>query len=62
MKKISFFLLAMAFSFSGLFAQLEGEWTLAPVAGALGVGPAQGDVSWWSSDASTPTVRACLFD
>ena len=37
-------------------------WTLAPVAGALGVGPAPGDYSWWSSSESDVTTRACLFD
>ncbi len=43
-------------------ALLVGEWTLAPVAGALGVGPAKGDVSWWSSSADDVATRACLFD
>ena len=62
MKKISFFFLALSFSLTGLFAQVEGAWRLAPQAGALGVGPAQGDVSWWSNGAGDVTVRACLFD
>ena len=39
-----------------------GSWKLAPEAGALGVGPGKDDVSWWSSDESTVTTRACLFD
>lgn len=39
-----------------------GTWKLAPEAGALGVGPARDDVSWWSSDATTVADRACLFD
>ncbi len=39
-----------------------GSWKLAPEAGSLGVGPALGNYSWWSSDANVPTVRACLFD
>jgi hypothetical protein len=41
---------------------LEGSWKLAPVAGALGVGPSPGDYSWWSSSAEDATTRACLFD
>ena len=41
---------------------LSGAWKLAPVAGALGVGPSAGDYSWWSSDEAAVTTRACLFD
>lgn len=41
---------------------ISGDWTLEPVAGALKVGPAQGDGSWWSSGAGDVTGRACLFD
>ena len=37
-------------------------WTLAPVAGSLGVGPNANDFSWWSIDAATVTKRACLYD
>jgi hypothetical protein len=61
-KTYLFFLLLSLFSFSTLFAQIEGEWQIAPQAGALGVGPAQGDVSWWSNGIGDVTVRACLFD
>lgn len=39
-----------------------GDWKLEPVAGALGVGPGQGNTSWWSSSADDVTGRACLFD
>ncbi|MFY0592175.1 hypothetical protein [Roseivirga sp.] len=42
--------------------EVEGTWTLEPVAGALGVGPGQGDVSWWSSSSDDVSGRACLFD
>ena len=28
---------------------LVGTWKLSPNAGALGVGPNQGDISWWSN-------------
>ena len=41
---------------------LSGAWKLAPIAGALGVGPSAGDYSWWSSDEAVVTARACLFD
>ena len=41
---------------------IAGDWKLAPVAGALGVGPAKGDTSWWASGEATVTERACLFD
>jgi len=41
---------------------IEGTWKLAPESGALGVGPALGDVSWWSSTTDDVTGRACLFD
>ena len=41
---------------------LDGTWKLAPVAGALKVGPNPGDGSWWSSSADDVTNRACLFD
>ena len=39
-----------------------GTWTLAQEAGALGVGPAKDDVSWWSISAEDVITRACLFD
>jgi hypothetical protein len=41
---------------------LAGDWKLAPVEGALGVGPAQGDTSWWSSGSADVDNRACIFD
>ena len=41
---------------------IEGTWKLAPEAGAIGVGPALNDVSWWSNSADDVTTRACLFD
>ncbi len=44
-------------------SQIVGTWKLAPVAGALGVGPAAGSTEWWSnSQAEADSVRACLFD
>jgi len=41
---------------------IQGTWKLAPVAGALGVGPGLNDVSWWSSSSADISTRACLFD
>jgi hypothetical protein len=41
---------------------LEGSWRLAPEAGAFGVGPGQGNVSWFSSSLEDVTTRDCLFD
>jgi hypothetical protein len=41
---------------------IEGTWKIAPEAGALGVGPAPGDKSWWAIDAAGVTARACYFD
>lgn len=55
-------LLAFAFMASNVSAQLDGAYKIAPEAGALGVGPGQGDVSWWSNSIDDVTTRACLFD
>ncbi|WP_204345824.1 PKD domain-containing protein [Psychroserpens algicola] len=41
---------------------LEGTWRMAPEAGSLGVGPAVGDISWFSCDADCVTLRDCYFD
>ncbi|MCK7590667.1 PKD domain-containing protein [Subsaxibacter sp. CAU 1640] len=41
---------------------LVGTWQMAPEAGALGVGPAVGDTSWWNCDAGCVTTRACYYD
>ena len=41
---------------------LTGTWKLAPEAGALGVGPAQNDTSWWANSTADVSARACLFD
>ncbi|MDJ0751053.1 MAG: hypothetical protein QNJ11_16320 [Woeseiaceae bacterium] len=42
-------------------AALAGKWKLAGE-GAAGVGPAEGDISWWSADAAAVTLRDCWFD
>ena len=39
-----------------------GSWSIAAEAGALGVGPAQGDLSWWSNSEEDVATRACLMD
>jgi hypothetical protein len=41
---------------------LTGTWKLAPESGAIGVGPALDNVSWWSNTTDDVTTRACLFD
>ncbi|OGS69661.1 MAG: hypothetical protein A3F91_02205 [Flavobacteria bacterium RIFCSPLOWO2_12_FULL_35_11] len=41
---------------------IVGNWKLAPEAGALAVGPALGNYSWWGNSAGDVTTRACLFD
>jgi hypothetical protein len=40
---------------------LAGNWKL-DGEGSAGVGPAAGDVSWWSLDAAGVTTRACWLD
>ena len=61
MKKIYLTLfLALPMIFSA--QSVEGTWKLAQQAGALAVGPNQGDGSWWSNSANDLTVRACFFD
>ena len=61
MKKIYLsVLLAIPFLFNA--QSIEGTWKLAQQAGALGVGPNQGDIGWWSNGANDLTTRACLFD
>lgn len=42
-------------------APLAGKWVL-DGEGAAGVGPTEGDISWWSTDAAAVTARACWFD
>ena len=41
---------------------IAGGWKLAPVEGALKVGPNPDDGSWWQNSADDVTTRACLFD
>jgi hypothetical protein len=41
---------------------LSGDWRLAPEANALGVGPNQGDIGWWSNSADDVDTRYCLYD
>jgi hypothetical protein len=59
MKKLYILLLL---PFFGLNAQIEGMWRLAPVAGSLAVGPAQGASDYWANGAAEVISRACLFD
>jgi len=41
---------------------IEGTWLVSPEAGSLGVGPEQGDISWWSIDETGVLERDCFFD
>lgn len=59
--KLFLVMLAVAFVQSAS-AQLDGTWKMAPEAGAMGVGPAQGDISWWSNSVGDLELRACFFD
>ena len=43
-------------------ADLNDTWKVAPEAGALAVGPTQGDGSWWSLSADDVTTRSCFMD
>ncbi|MGC9353128.1 MAG: hypothetical protein ACP5D9_04780 [Mariniphaga sp.] len=45
-----------------VLSPLVGTWQMAPEAGALGVGPGLGDISWWSNSIDDVAARACLFD
>ncbi len=47
---------------SGAPSPLEGTWRIAPEAGALAVGPALGDTSWWSCDDACVADRTCQYD
>jgi hypothetical protein len=40
----------------------DTQWQLYPGVAALGVGPNQGDISWWSNSETDVQDRACLFD
>ena len=61
MKKITQLLILITFTLG--FAQTpEGTWKMSPQASAMGVGPGQGDISWWSNSAGDVTTRACFFD
>lgn len=54
--------LMMLFAFTYTFSQIEGTWKVAAQAGALGVGPGQGDISWWSNTEADLIERDCFFD
>jgi len=56
-KLLLFLLLPTAFN-----AQVVGTWKLANQAAAMGVGPSQGSMQWWSNTVGDLTTRACMFD
>ena len=62
MKRLLLLIIPLCFSFETFSQNIIGTWTLVPTAGALGVGPTQGDVSWWEVDNSGISLRNCLFD
>ena len=43
-------------------ADLVGNWSFAPVAGAMAVGESAENLGWWSSNEEDVTTRACIFD
>jgi len=49
-------------TFTSFSVFLEGSWSIAAESGALGVGPYQGDISWWSNSEDDRAIRACFFD
>lgn len=61
MKKITLFAFLLLL-YVGNAQTLEGTWKMVPQAGAFGVGPGQGDTSWYSNSLADVTARACFFD
>lgn len=61
MKKITFFIFLLSISV-GNAQTLTGTWKMSPQAGAFGVGPNQGDTSWFANSLADVTTRACFFD
>jgi hypothetical protein len=61
MKKITLLIFLMTISF-GNSQTIDGTWRMTPVAGSFGVGPGQGNISWWSIPEGEIALRACYFD
>lgn len=61
MKKITFLALLLSI-FIGNAQSIEGTWKMSLQAGSFGVGPNQGDTSWYSNSAGDLVTRACYFD
>ena len=61
MKKITLFIFLLIIS-TGNAQTLNGTWKMSPQASAFGVGPNQGDTSWYANSAADVTTRACFFD
>lgn len=61
MKKITLFIFLLSISI-GNSQTLNGTWKMSPQAGAFGVGPNQGDTSWFVNTLADVTTRACFFD
>ena len=60
MKKIYTLLFLLPFTVA--LGQVEGTWKIAFQAGAIGVGPNQGDISWWANSTGDLIVRECYFN
>ncbi len=61
MKKITLFIFLLIISL-GNAQTLDGTWKMSPQASAFGVGPNQGDTSWFANSLADVTTRACYFD
>jgi hypothetical protein len=46
----------------GPASPMQGTWQVAQELGSMGVGPAQGDMSWWSVGGIDLEVRSCFWD
>jgi len=46
----------------GPTSPIQGTWQVAAELGSMGVGPVQGDMSWWSVGGIDLEVRSCFWD
>ncbi len=46
----------------GPASPIQGTWQVAAELGSMGVGPVQGDMSWWSVGGIDLEVRGCFWD
>jgi hypothetical protein len=55
--KVAFTLILFCLSSTTFSATIVGDWKINPDEGALGVGPARGDKSWFSTNDNVPNLR-----